>query len=88
MFKYLLLVLFISQASTGQNVEGYWKTIDENGIAKSIVKVYKTENGNIDGKVHKIMKESERDKLCTACTGDMKNKPVEGLVIMEDLVPD
>lgn len=86
--KYLIIILLSVQFIYAQNVEGYWKTIDEDGIAKSIVKVYKTEDGKIEGKVHKIMKVSKRDKLCTACKGEMKNQPVEGLVIMKDLEQD
>lgn len=83
--KYLMIVLLSVQFGYAQNVEGFWKTIDEDGIAKSIVKVYKTEEAKIEGKVYKILKASERDKLCTACKGNMKNEPVEGLVIMKDL---
>ena len=86
--KYLILLMFIFQTGNSQNVEGYWKTIDEDGIAKSIVKVYETQDGQIEGKVYRIMKDSERDILCTKCKGEMKNKPVEGLVIMRDLEPD
>ena len=83
--NFLILLLFNLHFGSAQSVEGYWKTVDDNGIAKSIVKIYKTEKGTIEGKVHKIMKASERDKLCTACEGDMKNKPIQDLVIMKDL---
>lgn len=85
MLKYMCFTFFVFQISIAQNVEGYWKTVDENGIAKSIVKVYETEQNKIEGKIYRIIKNSERDKLCTACKGNMKNKPIEGLVIMEGL---
>lgn len=86
--RYLLLFLLSLEIGFSQTVEGLWKTVDEDGIAKSVVKVYETDNGRIEGKVHKIMKESARDKLCTACKGVMKNEPVEGLVIMKNLIPN
>lgn len=88
MIKYLSLILLISQAAVAQSVFGYWKTIDNEGIAKSIVKIYKTDNGKVEGKVHKILKASARDRRCTACQGDKKNKPIEGLVILEDMTKE
>jgi len=86
--KYLIVILLGVQMAQPQDIEGFWKTVDEDGIAKSIVKVYETETGKIEGKVYRILKNSERDRRCTECKGEMKNKPIEGLVIMEGLAPD
>ncbi len=88
MLKYVFGTILLCQISLAQQFEGYWKTVDENGVAKSIVKIYKTENGYVEGKVHRILKASERDRLCEKCKGDKKNKPIEGLVIIEDLKPN
>ena len=71
-----------------QNILDFWKTIDKKGVAKSIVKIYKTDNGQIEGEIHKILKASERNRKCTKCKGDKKGKPLEGLVIIEDLKPN
>lgn len=78
------LLLSISTMSA-QGVFGKWKTIDENGIAKSIVKIYE-ENGELKGDVIRILKESERDNLCTECEGELKNKKIEGMTIIKNMV--
>jgi uncharacterized protein (DUF2147 family) len=88
MFKYLILLLFSFQITTAQTVLGHWKTVDENGVAKSVVKVYKTDNNKIEGKIVRILKDSERDRRCVKCEGSMKNEPIEGLVIMRGLEPE
>lgn len=88
MLKYFSFLLFLYQISFAQQVEGYWKTVDDDGISKSIVKIYKTKKGIIEGKIHKILKASERDRRCKKCKGDKKNKPIEGLVIIENMKPE
>lgn len=72
----------------GQTVFGKWKTVDDKtGVAKAIVEIYKVD-GEVHGKIIKIFKESERDRLCSACKGDKRNQPFEGLVIIEGLEKD
>ncbi len=83
----LVFFLFI-QTTYAQDIFGLWKTVDDEGISKSIVRIYKTENDKVEGKVFRILKESERDRKCTKCEGDKKDKPIEGLVILEDMVKD
>jgi uncharacterized protein (DUF2147 family) len=88
LIKYALLFLIFSQTSYGQDIFGFWKTVDNDGISKSIVKIYKTAAGEVEGKVFRILKESERDRKCTKCEGEKKNQPIEGLVILEDMKKD
>ena len=85
MFNFFLITFFICHFALAQKFEGYWKTVDGDGISKSIVKIYKTENNQIEGKIYKILKPTARDIKCKKCKGDKKNKPIEGLVIIEDL---
>jgi len=85
--KYIWLVLFV-QFSFGQNVEGYWKTIDEDGNEKSIVKIYKTEEGTLEGVIHEVLNPEKKDFVCVKCKGDKKDKPLEGLKIIENMKPD
>lgn len=90
-----LLLLGAASSAQAQSPVGYWKTIDDDGeTAKSIVQIYEQE-GELYGKVVKILnasEEAERNEegqiICTACDGDQKNKPVEGLVIIEGLEKD
>lgn len=66
---------------------GRWKTIDEDtGEAKSIVEIYQ-EGDAYAGKIAEILTD-KRDALCTECEGKDKNKPILGLVIIEDLEAD
>lgn len=88
MLKGLIFIILICQISVAQEYEGYWKTIDENGVAKSIVKLYLTKDGIIEGKVLKILKDAESNRLCVDCKGDKKNKPIKGMVIIENMKPE
>lgn len=88
MLRGFIAIILICQISVAQEYEGYWKTVDKNGVAKSIVKLYLTKDGLIEGKVYKILKDAERDKLCKYCKGDKKNKPIEGMVIIENMKPE
>lgn len=85
--KNLLLAFFLCSffGTNAQTIFGKWKTIDDHsGEEKSIVKIYETE-GKAFGDVLHIYKESERDKLCTRCEGDRKNKKIEGMTIIQDM---
>ncbi|SHG18864.1 Uncharacterized conserved protein, DUF2147 family [Flavobacterium micromati] len=84
------LTLLISMTFIGQNqtVLGKWKTIDdETGKAKSIVEIYER-SGKVYGKIIDILDVNKKKSLCTNCTGDDKNKPVLGLVIIKGLKKD
>lgn len=70
------------------SVIGKWKTIDdETGKAKSTVEIYER-SGKIYGKIVEIVDAEKRKSICTACTGEEKNKPVMGLVIIKGLKKD
>lgn len=86
--KTLFLFLFIPALMLGQSVLGNWKIIKkETGEARSIVKIYE-EDGKVYGKVTRILNEEKRDKLCTKCKGEDKNKKIEGLVLMKHFHKD
>lgn len=68
---------------------GYWKTIDDaTGKPKSIVKIWKTDNEVLMGKVIKIFPKVGEDqtKVCDKCTGDLHNRPIVGMVIVSGLI--
>ncbi|MBP2832094.1 DUF2147 domain-containing protein [Aquimarina sp. U1-2] len=84
----LIVVLVSGAANAQQAIFGKWKTIDDNtGEPRSIVEIYKADN-KIYGKIKRILKESDRDKVCIECKGDNYNKPIEGMVIIRDLQKD
>ena len=72
---------------SAQSVLGKWKTVnDETGVSHSIVEIYEDKKtGEVKGKLVRMLKEDMQDKLCTLCKGERKNKPLEGLLIMEGL---
>lgn len=82
----LILMLFFGGANLHcQSVLGEWKAInEESGKAMCIIEIYE-EEGQFFGKVIKILKEEDRDHLCTKCEGDLKDMPVEGMVVMDGL---
>ena len=87
-FKILIISLCFPAFLWSQEVIGKWKTINEDtGEARSIVHIYE-ENGEVHGRVIRILNESKRDKLCTKCKGDDKNKKIEGLVLMKSFHKD
>ena len=88
MIRYILSLLFIVQFSNGQNVEGFWKTVDEDGEAKSIVKIFKTKDGSLEGIIYKILNPDKKDSLCEKCKGEKKDMPIEGLTIIENMQQD
>lgn len=82
--------MFLIATSTfqAQSIFGKWKTINEDtGKPNSIIEIYEDE-GAIQGKVVRILKESDRDRRCTNCSGDLKDKPIEGLQLMKGLEKD
>lgn len=85
MKNYVLALLFLSLGSfmLAQSPVGVWKTIDdETGKAKSHVQIYE-QNGDLYGKVIKILTPGKENAVCTGCSGANKNKPINGLVILE-----
>ena len=43
------------------------------------------ENGKLYGKITKLLLPEDQGKLCENCRGENKNKPIVGLVIVNDL---
>lgn len=67
---------------------GYWKTIDDvTNKPKSILQVTETRDHTIMGRIIKIYPRPGYDQheLCTACEGYRHNKPIVGMVIMQNL---
>jgi len=85
LFTIALLTLFsLSGFAQADKIVGKWKTIDDkDGSEKSIVTIYKVPNGKFYGKIEKLFKEPE--KICTECQGTDKNKPVLGMVIINEM---
>ena len=82
----ILLLVFAIAETFAQDVTGTWKTVDEDsGIVKSHVQIFK-KDGKFYGKVLKVLDpDAPETPLCVSCEGDLKDAPIEGLVIINDL---
>lgn len=87
LFTFTVIICFCSFNFQAQTVFGKWKTVnDETGVSHSIVEIYEDqETGEVKGKLVRMLKDEMKDKLCTLCEGERKNKPLEGLLILEGL---
>lgn len=78
---------FSGFAQAQSNINGIWKTISDEGAdkgkAKSNVEIFDKE-GEYFGKVVKLLLKPQ-DTLCDKCTGDLKNKPVVGMLIINHM---
>lgn len=84
---FLGLSLLVGVAISAQ-IEGKWKTIDdETGKAKSIVEIFKKNDGKYYGKIQQLMQKPTNDN-CVKCKDDRKNKPLIGLEIIRGLEKD
>ncbi|WP_064967902.1 DUF2147 domain-containing protein [Tenacibaculum ovolyticum] len=83
-YLFLLAILALSTTAKGQNIVGQWETYDDKtNEKKGVVKIYKTNNLYFA----KIVKKygGEKNTICKECKGDKKDKPILGLIIIENL---
>jgi uncharacterized protein (DUF2147 family) len=79
-----------AQPSSRTSPVGRWKTVDDaTGKVNSVVVIWE-ENGNLYGKIEKLVDPDPRDPVprCVLCEGEMKGKPLMGLRILWDLRKD
>jgi len=84
-----LSFLFLMTFSYAQDhgIVGKWKTIDDsNGKPLSIVEIFESK-GKVYGKVIEIFSQKNQKK-CVNCTGEDKNKPILGLIVIKGLTKD
>jgi uncharacterized protein (DUF2147 family) len=82
----VVLTLFFLQNLVAQSPIGIWKTIDdETGQPKSYLEIYES-GGKLEGKIVKLL-QKPADSVCEKCPGERKNKPVIGMVIVENMSP-
>ena len=81
-----IVFLFCSFSAFSQvsEIVGRWKTIDDKtGEEKSLVRIYKAEDGKYYGKIEKLFKNP--DNKCVNCKGENKDKPILGMIIITDM---
>jgi len=86
LFLAVLLCSF-SAFSQVSSIVGTWRTIDDKtNEPKSIVRIYKGTDGKYVGKIEKLFQ--NQDGKCVECKGANHNKPILGLVIINDMRED
>jgi len=84
----LLAFCFSNSLIFGQSVFGKWYSIDpDTGENESIIRVYQ-KGEEVFARIETILREEDKDKTCIECSGEDKDKPIEGLVIMKGLKKD
>ncbi len=85
---FALICLCLTAPLFGQSVLGKWKTIDDRtGKPKALLNLY-LEDGKLYGKVIKILEEGKQNAICVKCKGDLKDKPVMGMTIIDGFKQD
>jgi len=86
----LAAIVGTGSVAAAESPVGKWKTIDdETGKVRSEVEIYE-QGGTLFGKITGLTEPNDKQgkpKICTACTGGDKDKPIVGLVIIRDLSP-
>lgn len=79
----LLLSATVIQAQTKPTVVGYWLTYDqESHQPSSVVHITVDSQGHLVGNIVKVL--GDADAVCSACSGDLHNKPLAGLPVLWD----
>ncbi len=86
--KHLFAFIFFFSTSLSsllaQTPTGVWKTVDDKtGEEKSYVEIYEQDD-RLYGKITQLL-QAEPDALCDACKGKLKNQPILGMLVIEDL---
>lgn len=78
----LLTFLSASYAQTDPSPIGFWQTYDLKHTPRSIIKISLV-NDELIGEIVKTPSQGQNTKtICTACKGDLHNKPFAGLTII------
>jgi uncharacterized protein (DUF2147 family) len=84
---FFAIVLLGSTVKAENEVTGIWKTISDEGSdkgkAKSHVEIFEKDNAYF-AKVNKLLLKPQ-DTLCDKCKGDLKDKPVVGMIILQEM---
>lgn len=83
---FILTVCFFTSLNA-QSIIGEWETYDdESGKKTSVVEIYK-ENNKYFGKIVNLYEDPKdpKDSVCEECKGENRDKPVIGLIIIENL---
>jgi uncharacterized protein (DUF2147 family) len=84
---FMFVVFFSAAVKAESTIIGTWRTVEDEGPdkgkSKSHTEIFE-KNGAYFAKVAKLLLKPQ-DTLCSTCTGDLKNKPVVGMITLKDM---
>jgi uncharacterized protein (DUF2147 family) len=82
-----VVVVFSATVKAESAIIGTWRTVadqgPDKGKAKSHVEIFE-KNGVYFGKIIKLLLQPQ-ETLCDKCEGDLKNKPMVGMIFLQDM---
>ena len=85
MIQNYFFILILNIWSIDYNeIQGKWIQSNDEDIAKSILNLY-IDNNKLYAQVYEIIDIDNKKAVCEECTGKNKDKPIEGMVIVEGL---
>ena len=84
---FLLTILLLSTTSKGQTILGEWETYSDKTQKKiAVIEIYQTDDIYF-AKITEYLGKN-KNEICENCTGDKKDQPLVGLVVIENLKKD
>ena len=81
----ILLSSTLAAAGAGSSPVGLWKTFDDRTHkARGTIRIYE-ENGAFFGRIESSFNPRELTERCDKCSGDRKDAPIMGLVVMRGM---
>tara|TARA_R100001369_G_scaffold82952_1_gene114912 strand:- start:1579 stop:1998 length:420 start_codon:yes stop_codon:yes gene_type:complete len=81
---FLLAIILLSITAKAQTIIGQWETFDDKTKEKkAVIEIYKTNNLYFAKIIENFI--GENNALCEYCKGQKKDKPIIGLVIIENI---
>lgn len=85
LFFAALCLLSLNASAQINQILGKWNTIDDKtGEKKSVVEIYKADNGKYYGKIVQLFGRSD-DEICIPCKDEDHNAKVVGMNIIRDM---
>ena len=79
-----VIIHFMLPLSANAQLVGRWTAMgDMDYKPKAIIEIYES-GGKLEGRVEKVLP-AAAFTICEKCDGDLKNKPITGMVILTDL---
>jgi len=83
----VMAMMTITMSAQVDAILGEWITL-ENGKQESVVKIFQATNGRYYGKITQVVAPGHEDAVCEKCSGEDKNKPLAGLMIIRNMQAD